>query len=118
MRAARSGPQPMNPSPQIELDLHIAQPVGTRLPVLHRGLETHLIGGSNSLLVQAIRQRAHHDALLHRAARFDEYAHPHHALNLIPTRFFGVEGSRSIQENRPLVNCILMEAGLSSPTGS
>src|SRR5258705_10515192 len=100
MRAATSGPHPMSRSPQVELDLDICEPVDDRLAVLHRGPEAHLIGGSNSLLVQAIGQAAHHDDLFHGAARLDEDANPHHALNLIPARFFGVEGSWLVQKNR------------------
>ena len=108
----------MNRSPQVELDLDIVEPVDNRLAILHRGPEAHLISGSNGLLVQAIRQPAHHDDLLDRAARFDEYAHSHHALNLIPARFFGVEGSWSIQEDWPLVNGFLLGVRLSSPSDS
>src|SRR5712691_9336275 len=61
MRAARSRPHPMSRSPQVELDLYVIEPVDNRLAVLHRGPEAHLIGGSNSLFVQAIGQATLND---------------------------------------------------------
>ena len=45
----------------------------------------------------------------------DEDTNPHHALNLIPARFFGVEGSWLVQKNRALVNGFLADCWLWFP---